>query len=191
MNAAANDRVGSFHKGIKEIPSQEYLRECFDYRDGWLFWKERPKSHFPSPQGYATFVRKCPPGKRAGCRRPDGYYKVCLNKIGLLLHRLIWVYHNGAISNEKIIDHIDMDRGNNRIENLRLATFPENGMNAMGWKNRMHKLPKGVLRDKKKFNARIKINYKSIHLGNFATPEEASQAYQEAAKRLHGEFAKF
>jgi hypothetical protein len=99
--------------------------------------------------------------------------------------------HNGPISSDKVLDHIDGDRSNNRIENLREATVSENGRNASGWRNRLHKLPKGVIRDKKKFNARIKIHYKSIHLGNFSTPEEASQAYQDAAKKIHGEFAKF
>ena len=48
---------------------------------------------------------------------------------------------------------------------------------------------KGVFRDKKRFSAKIEVNNKSIHIGNYDTPELAAEAYDEAAIKYHGAFA--
>ena len=109
----------------------------------------------------------------------------------LLVHRIIWKMHFGEIPQGKILDHIDTNRGNNRIENLRIATVSENGRNAFVSSKKKSKLPKGVSKSGRRYCAQIKINYKTTRLGSYSSIEEASQAYQDAAQRLHGEFARY
>lgn len=191
MNAAANDRVGSFHKGIKEIPSQEYLRECFDYRDGWLFWKRRPVEHFVSSNACNKWGNKMA-GKRAGHISSDGkYVKITLGKTDFYAQRIIWTWHNGPIPPGFEMDHIDGNGRNNAIENLRLATVGQNMANRGVWKSKKSKLPKGVTVERPGlFKARVVKNRKTYVIGYYKTPDEASEAYQEAAKLFHGDFAR-
>lgn len=88
----------------------------------------------------------------------------------------------------EFVDHIDNNPLNDRRDNLRLATIAQNSRNA--------KLPstnksgfKGVTLQKGRYwRACIKVNGKTIHLGHFATAEEAYAAYCEAAKKYFGEF---
>jgi len=88
-----------------------------------------------------------------------------------------------------VVDHINGDTLDNRKDNLRLCTQGENS------KNRRAQIGtsvyKGVGYEKKagKWRARIRDNYKHIFLGYFDTPEEAAEAYQDAARLRHGEFA--
>lgn len=87
----------------------------------------------------------------------------------------------------KIVDHIDRNPKNNRLDNLRICTSSQNSMNrkyksyASGYK--------GVHFHKGKWRARIHHEKQEIHLGYFETAEIASKAYKEAAKLYHGEFA--
>jgi hypothetical protein len=109
------------------------------------------------------------------------------------LHRIIWIYHNGAIPRGKEIDHIDHDTLNNRIENLRLVTRSEN------LKNRKAKSENefGVFYSNtfKKWEAHISVNRRKVHLGHFATKEEALKVRKAAEKKCgyhenHGKEAK-
>jgi hypothetical protein len=90
------------------------------------------------------------------------------------------------------IDHIDGNRSNNLVFNLREANNAQNNRNT---KLRASNTSgyKGVYMSKQsnRFIARITVNYKGIHLGCFKTVEEASQAYKKAALELHGSFARF
>lgn len=86
------------------------------------------------------------------------------------------------------IDHKNRNGLDNRRENLRLVNSSQNGMNSIhkGGSSRF----KGVSRYGKKWNASIKVNYETTRLGRFDTEEKAARAYDEAARRLHGEFAR-
>lgn len=87
------------------------------------------------------------------------------------------------------VDHEDGDGLNNRRKNIRLATPTQNQANrGMDRRNKLQL--KGVYTAKGRFRASIKPDGRTIHLGSYATPEEASAAYQGAAKVLWGEFAK-
>lgn len=92
----------------------------------------------------------------------------------------------GAIPPGAIIDHIDQDGSNNRIENLRLADKKINGRNARRSKANTSGAT-GVVwyKRKSKWAARITIDAKSIHLGYFESLE-AAQASYEAAKLVAG-----
>lgn len=132
-------------------------------------------------------------GKRAGAEAgqtdPYGYRQVNVPGYGTFqAHRLAWkVYHgeNPALQ----IDHINRDRKDNRKSNLRQAT---NTQNAFGMirRRKLHDLPKGVYKSGRRFGAQIKINYKHINLGTFATVEEAQAAYMNAARAVAGDYAR-
>jgi hypothetical protein len=105
-------------------------------------------------------------------------------------HRLAWLYMTGAWPTGGEVDHIDTDRGNNVWTNLRDSTRRQNGSNVDIRSNNTSGF-KGVSRCRAKWTAHITVNYQAMHLGVFDTKEEAHAAYVEAAKRLHGEFARF
>ena len=101
----------------------------------------------------------------------------------VLMHRYLLQANPG-----ERVDHQDGNGLNNRRENIRKATSSQNGMNARAQVGGSSKF-KGVWRPTR-WRAEIRVNYKTIHLGSFATEEEAAHAYDEAARRLFGEFAR-
>lgn len=109
------------------------------------------------------------------------------------LHRAVLTRMLGReLLSKEQVDHINGDPLDNRRVNLRLATSAQNTANRSRHKNNKTGL-KGVcfFRRDKKYVAHICVDGKRIHLGVFLTPEEAHAAYCEAAKELHGEFARF
>lgn len=87
------------------------------------------------------------------------------------------------------VDHIDRNRLNNQRSNLRICTLAENSINRISSRNTSGL--KGVSwhgRDRV-WRAQIEIGGTKIHLGSFQTPQDAYEAYCNAAKELHGEFA--
>ncbi len=104
------------------------------------------------------------------------------------LHRLIM-----NVSDSKIqVDHIDNNPLNNQKSNLRTCTNQQNQCNKTKTKLNSSGF-KGVYFDKvkTKYRSRIMVNCKQIHLGYFATAEEAYEEYKKAAIKYHGEFACF
>lgn len=105
------------------------------------------------------------------------------------LTHIIWVLHYGEWPPDGYwVDHKDGIKAHNRIGNLRLATPTQNQQNKAGYGS----YAKGVTwrnRKEKPFQAKIRVNGDRIHLGSFATEEEAAEAYRQAAKEHHGEFA--
>ena len=95
-------------------------------------------------------------------------------------HRFGWFYHYGVIDDDLQIDHINQNKTDNRICNLRQVSHQENNFN---------KTNKGVYEVQRKddivYISKIKLNGKSIHLGTFDTEEEARQAYIEAKQKYH------
>lgn len=69
-------------------------------------------------------------GAVAGTRKAKGYWEVQVCGKKLRVHRLIWEMHNGPIPEGYVVDHINQDPSDNRLENLRLATLSENNCNA-------------------------------------------------------------
>lgn len=160
--------------------TKEYLNEMLEYRDGALYFKKLIQPN----------QRKV--GDRAGSLHHSGYRHIFICGKHHREHRIIWMMHNGIIDSTVIIDHKDRDKTNNRLENLRIANKPQNSHNQI---KRITNTSgyKGVSYHKrdKKYQAYILVNYKRKNLGYFDTPEEASDAYKQAAIELHGEFANY
>lgn len=127
-------------------------------------------------------------GDRAGWLHPNGgIYLRAGGKI-YLAHRLAWLLTHGAMPDFEI-DHINGNRSDNRLCNLRAATHAQNSRNRKLNANSTTGL-KGVSRQGGKFQASIRHDGKIIYLGIFGTPEAAHRAYCAAAVEYHGEFAR-
>jgi hypothetical protein len=154
--------------------TREYLLQRFHYdrENGQLIWKTHSKRH--------QFLI----GKIAGAtskKKTDRtpYRKVTLFNYPYPLHRLIWVIEHNE--QPEMIDHIDGDGLNNRIENLRSVTNRINQQN--GHTHREGRLP-GARWNKNNNNWRswITIKGKRIEIGSFKTEQEAHQAYMNELK---------
>ena len=133
------------------------------------------------------FTRKN--GTKAGTLSHHGYLRMKIDDKTYQAHRLAWLYVHGHMPTYSI-DHIDGDKLNNRISNLREANRSQNNQNGRA-SERKHDLPRGVgiSHPSGRFKASISLGNKRRHLGTFNTPEEAGEFYQLAADLLHGEFA--
>lgn len=127
-------------------------------------------------------------GDIVGNKRKNGYVIAKIKGHNILVHRLVWLFEHGEWPNE-LLDHIDGDKSNNKINNLRPATYTQNKLNSKTSKNNKIGL-KGVQLHQKsgKYRARIFHNKRHVSLGLYNTPEEAHAAYVAKAKELHQEF---
>lgn len=155
--------------------NQNELTHLLDYNpDAGIFTWKNPIS---------TKYRK---GDVAGSLRVDGYVQLKLSGKPYLAHRLAWLYVHGSIP--AYIDHINQNRSDNRLENLREASKSQNGANRERCKNNATGY-KGVIKKKSRYVAALTHNKKRIEMGHYATPEQAWSAYQLGAYLYHGEFA--
>ena len=121
----------------------------------------------------------------AGCKRPDGYVQICIDRTIHKAHNLAWLFHHGAWP-AKSVDHINGVRDDNRIANLRLATPQQQRFNAERAPNNTSGYS-GVSwrKTRGKWWARIKIDKITKHLGYFTSKEEAIAA-RKAAEDKYG-----
>lgn len=159
------------------------------------FSKEEIEVHLEYDKENGCFYRKqlhqkMPAGSIVGCKKANGYIYVGLFKKHIFCHRLVWFFEHGEWPT-KVIDHIDGDKTNNKITNLRLATYSQSSMHRKVMSNSKSQL-KGVIfiKRKNRYRATIRCNNKRIYLGYYKTAEEAHVAYVAKAKELHKEFMK-
>lgn len=157
------------------------------------FTKQEIEEHLEYDKENGCFYRKTSfnaisIGSIAGCKKANGYIYVGIFKKHIFCHRLVWFFEHGEWPT-KVIDHIDGDKTNNKISNLRLATYSQSSMHRKVMKNSKSQL-KGVifLKRKNRYRAYIRCNNKRIHIGTYKTAEEAHAAYVAKAKELHKEF---
>lgn len=119
--------------------------------------------------------------KDKGVFEDDGYAYISLDGKKTPLHRLI-----SSTSEDKVCDHINGNKLDNRRSNLREASVQENA-----WNQASQKGEKGVHKrsDNGKWRAMIRTKEGRISLGDFDTEEQAQDAYAKAAKEHHGSFA--
>lgn len=127
-------------------------------------------------------------GARAGGLYGNGYRYIYIGGKAWLEHRLAWLHVHGELPTYQI-DHRDNVRSNNAWANLRAATSLDNSGNRGPNRNNRSGF-KGVLRIGKRWTAQISLHGRHTHLGAFDTPAQASEAYQRAARKHFGEFAK-
>jgi hypothetical protein len=158
--------------------TQEKLKEVLSYseEDGIFTWK--------IPQAN----NKIKVGSVAGCVHSSGAWEIGLSRKLFKAHRLAWLYVYGEFPSEWI-DHIDGDRTNNRINNLRLCTPAENQMNRKKSVNNTSGF-KGVSWDKEvnMWKATVQLDGVRKHLGYFPQVEDASATYEEFCRTNHREF---
>lgn len=166
------------HKGREPIHA---LRQWFNYDpvSGVLIWRMSNR--------YVTA------GERAGSVVGKGYRSVRSLGKNYPEHQLVWALHYGEWPDpSRVIDHINGDKSDNSISNLRLATITQNAANS---KRRAVNTSgfKGVCWHKrdKVWLAHIGVNGKNLHLGTFTSKERAFEAYRDAAVRHFGEYANF
>jgi hypothetical protein len=172
---------------IKTLPSRALLHQLlrYDAETGDLIWLPRSVEMFATKHRHAVWTTKhC--GKVAGyIRRPvkgPAYRFIRIGAAQYQTHRLVWLHvHGGPVPD--LIDHQDRDPLNNRLRNLRAATYAQNRANSRP----STKLGvKGVYARGRRFCAMAG----KIYLGTFTTIDEAAAAYKTAADSLFGEFSR-
>ena len=119
-------------------------------------------------------------GSVAGAISGGGYRYIRCSGKSFSAHRLAWLFVNGEWPSAEI-DHVDGNKDNNRLSNLRVATRSQNECN---------KPHRGYYKTRRgTFHASIKLNGERHYLGEFWSAREARAAYEMAANRLHGEFS--
>lgn len=157
-----------------KIITQEYLQTIFEYKDGELYWNVKRSG-----------IQK---GDMAGCIDTKGYKRIRLNGKKLLNHRIIFLMHKGFLP--KILDHINYNKLDNKIENLRPATRSQNGFNKLlksntsGFKN-VYWHNQG-----KKWHVRLQIQSKCYSFGLYDDIYLAGLVAEEARNKYHKEFSR-
>lgn len=155
----------------------ERLKEIIDYNpESGIFIAKIRRSH-------------CQKGDVVGCNYGDGYMRTAIDGRDYLLHRLAWFYVYGQMP--KMIDHINGDRGDNRIENLRIADYHINARNSCRKTNSSARF-KGISWHKvsKKWQVQIRCGGELIPLGYFDDDTEAAFNYDLASLKYHREYGK-
>jgi hypothetical protein len=167
---------------FKSIPEDisEYLGYCPE--TGKLYWKKQT-----SKQALRARV-----GAEAGCLdKASGYMNVRFRGERYQVHRVAWKIFYGTLPANVDIDHRDLNKSNNKIENLRRASRSNNCMNTAIRSNSTSGYKGVSLRaDMNKWRARITVGGKRRCIGYFETREQAHDAYSRAMIEAHGEFAR-
>lgn len=147
------------------ISAQELL-ELFEYSEGRLFWKIN--SRFSSNKG-----------SEAGYRSPCGYCFITINYVKYKRSRLVWALHHGWPLCDSLVDHINRNKTDDRIENLRLVDISQNRWNSSNIKGYTYE------KSRKKYKVTIMVRGKRLLIGRYDTEEEAKAAYNAAKLKHH------
>ena len=143
--------------------SSEILLSQLRYDNGTLYWKEWKKGRKHS--------------LKAGTVNSNGYIKLTVDGVQLYAHRVIWIMHNGEIPPGMEIDHLNHDRTDNRIENLRLVTRVVNGRNlSVPSNNTSGHIGVVWYESRGKYKVNVKVNGKLIYGGWHSCIESAISA---------------
>jgi hypothetical protein len=174
----------------QQLPTIEELYAVLLYKpdEGQLFWRERPPNMFS--EGNRGSEVHCSNWNRRYSKKeafknvsPKGYVRGVMFNQDIMKHRVIWAMHYGMWPEEQL-DHIDHNKLNNKIRNLREVTNQENhrnkglsaksksGITGVYWSDRLNK-----------WLASIRVNGKSKHLGVFKYKEDAMYARKQANKK--------
>lgn len=159
------------------MPSMEVLRAMFEYHKDGYFVRKTSRG----TQKAGSIVK--------GKIEKGGYRRLPINYDVFLFHRLVWMWHHG--SEPKYLDHINNDRADNRIENLRPYDKKSNSRKQLKPKDNTSGFIGAHSYCKGGFVASICVDSVSITIGYYRTLKEAVEAYNHAAIKYHGEAGKF
>lgn len=131
---------------------------------------------------------KWKPGQFHPAANGSGHLQIKLGGLLILAHRLAWLASHGALPDCEI-DHINGNKRDNRLCNLRLATRAQNSANVTPRRGTAAGL-KGATPHGRRWKAQICCHGRKEHLGIYDTAEEAGRAYAVRARELFGEFAR-
>ena len=140
----------------------EQAQELFRYEDGKLYWRIKPANHVDAGDEAGGPYR----GRMAVGYRGRVYARA----------RLVWMIHHGEIPARKVVDHINNNPIDDRIENLQAISQRLNASKDV----KPRDLPTGVRRKGNRFTVYARIDGKYRYISSHATAEEASAAYQRA-----------
>lgn len=163
----------------------ELVRQILNYdpETGVFTWRTRPSSMFATPVRAAMWNTRYA-GKVAGSPMTVGYQQISVFKQVCLAHRLAWLHVHGEWPSEQV-DHINGDRSDNRLANLRAASSAENHQNRISNRGISKYIGVSWNAQRRKWQAHIAVDGKSRYLGLFDSEEEAYAAYLEAKRELH------
>lgn len=161
------------------IEDAKKIKECLQYEPetGLLYWKKKPNPKSP--------IRV---GQRAGSKGSKGYRRVFLCDREFQVHQVVWFFETDEWPT--LIDHVNGNRSDNRFGNLRIADDQQNSQNRQPQGSSSLKGVYRTISKRSPFKASIYYGGASHHLGYFATEMEAAKAYDSAAKKHFGEFAR-
>jgi hypothetical protein len=154
--------------------TQQQVIDLFAYEDGQLIYRQTRKGHKPLAGGLAN----------------TGYWRVNINGKKYQAHRLIYLMFHGHTPT--FVDHIDGDKTNNKIENLRAATREQNQHNRKVRRDNISGA-KNVRWDKKAAKWRVIVSRphsKQQHIGFFDDLDLAKFVASEHHDKYHGDFAR-
>lgn len=163
------------------VPTAEQVRELLDYdpETGIFLWKQRR-----APSSFKAGLV----GQEAGTLHSRGYW--CISVFGRkwLAHQLAWLHYYGVWP-DRFVDHANLNKRDNRIANLRLASFAENSANANIRTDNTSGF-RGVRFEprRKRWIAVIEKDGTRRQLGSFTDKELAVAAYAKGASALFGDF---
>jgi hypothetical protein len=154
--------------------TQEQLKErlYYDRETGHFYWRFGTKNRLP--------------WRRAGTMSVAGYVTIRVGGTLYYAHRLAVLYMTGVMP-KRHTDHINGIKTDNRWENLRTVDFSVNQQNRKRANVNSSSGLLGVSLRRGKYRARIHVHRNEIHLGDFASAEEAHRAYIEAKRNYHAE----
>lgn len=155
--------------------------DIFECTDGVLYWKVNRSANKTKGKGTVAGHPSL---------RNKGYGYVSFNRKAYPTHRIIWEMNNGKVPDGLTVDHINRNRGDNRIENLRLATKTQQAANTKKWSiSKTASRWKGVCAWKRSGKWRLFV--KGEYRGIFDCEEDAATTYNFYAADLYGRFAVF
>ncbi len=155
--------------------TQEYLKKLFDYNNFDLIWKE---SRGPAKAGSI-----------AGTVNSRGYRHIRIDNKFYQAHRLIWIYIYGFLNDNEKIDHIDRNRTNNKISNLRKCSDTENSLNRNASSNSSSGIKNIYVTKSGLFYVECRLNGKQYRTPKFKNIDEAVKIRDEFVKSIHKEFS--
>lgn len=150
-------------------------------------------NRIPLERSKALFAAKTVPVPETGCiewtgyRLPDGYGRLTFQNKGWRAHRLAWVWANGPIPEDKVVDHMCGNRACVNVKHLRLATVQSNGQNRFRMSPLNTSGCRGVSQQDGRWRAFVRAEGKLVRLGMYSTAEEAAEVARAAREKYYAE----